>query len=94
MPRFHILELFEDNLTAYTSREVFEELTPYLAGDDPESLTLTTRTVEMTHIAGTAFFVVPAGTLPGPTTPQAKRTQAVSIEELRAAMAKHFCRSV
>jgi hypothetical protein len=88
MPHFHILELYEGNFREYSSREVWEELTPYLAGADPDGLTLTTATIDVTHIEGTAFYVVPAGDLPGPTAPVATRARTVGIEELRAAMAK------
>jgi hypothetical protein len=45
---------------ALTSREVFEELTPYLGEiDDIDSMKLESATVTLTKIIGTNFYVVP-----------------------------------
>lgn len=52
------LELFEGSFDPRTSQEIFEELAPYLEGRG--RLELTTKTVEMTNIAGTGFCFVPA----------------------------------
>lgn len=52
-----ILEAYEQKI--FTSREVFEELTPYLPDhDDPNDLTIEPLTVTLHHITGTAFYLM------------------------------------
>lgn len=57
--RYIILELYNDDPQELTSREVFEELIPYLGGADPDHLELTTDTVKLTHITNTCFYLKP-----------------------------------
>lgn len=85
--RFLILELYDDNDDHYSSREVFEELAPYVGGDDPDELTLTTHTVTLTHIEGTAFYLVPV-TLTPPNKMQPARGLKISLEDMKAALSK------
>lgn len=51
-----ILELFEENM--YNSREVMEELIPYV--DDPDHIEVKTQRVTLQWLKGTRFFIAPA----------------------------------